>query len=247
MAAGKRQQPRKQRSHWRWKQGPSGSEDTGSGGRGNTRTTMTATTGDKDYGLCIMSLSTNATGMAMTITATTTATFMTMTIMTMTMATRAGTVAVLKTEPAAAAAVVATVGADNNQQRAEKMVAAAIAVGKRHQAEERSMPTVMTKYGDGGGGGGDGSGEWPEVRVKIGAYLAQSRTMFLANVFLKRSQCLASRQSSICATVRYICLRKMVILYVYLRICTKRTQFTEQIRRKKLRSICVSVYFLKKS
>ena len=68
-----------------------------------------------------------------------------MTIMTMTMATRAGTVAVLKTEPAAAAAVVATVGADNYQQRAEKMVAAAIAVGKRHQAEERSMPTVMTK------------------------------------------------------------------------------------------------------
>jgi hypothetical protein len=59
------------------------------------------------------------------------------------------------------------------------MVAAAIAVG----AEERSMPTVMTKNGGGdggggGGGGGDGSMEWPKMRVEIGAYLVQSRAMF---------------------------------------------------------------------
>jgi hypothetical protein len=49
MAAGKWQQPRKQRPHRRWKQRPLGGGDTGSGGGGNIGTTMTATTGDEDY------------------------------------------------------------------------------------------------------------------------------------------------------------------------------------------------------
>jgi hypothetical protein len=49
MAAGKWQQPQKQRLHHWWKQRPSGARDTGSGGGENVRTTMMATTGDKDY------------------------------------------------------------------------------------------------------------------------------------------------------------------------------------------------------
>ncbi len=49
MAAGKWQQPRKQRPHRRRKQRASGGEDTVSGVRGNIGTTMTATTGDEDY------------------------------------------------------------------------------------------------------------------------------------------------------------------------------------------------------
>ncbi len=49
MAAGKWQQPQKQRSHQRRKQRPLGGRDTGSGGGGNIGTTMMATTGDKDY------------------------------------------------------------------------------------------------------------------------------------------------------------------------------------------------------
>ncbi len=49
MAAGKWQQPQKQRPHrWR-KQRLSGGGDTGSGGGGNIGTTMTAMTGNKDY------------------------------------------------------------------------------------------------------------------------------------------------------------------------------------------------------
>ncbi len=49
MAAGKWQQPRKQRPHRRWKQWLSGGGDTASGIGGNIGTTMTATTGYKDY------------------------------------------------------------------------------------------------------------------------------------------------------------------------------------------------------
>ncbi len=49
MAAGKWQQPRKQRQHRRRKQRPSDARDTASGIRGNIGTTMTATTGYKDY------------------------------------------------------------------------------------------------------------------------------------------------------------------------------------------------------
>ena len=49
MAAGKWQQPRKQRPHRRRKQRPSGSGDTVRGVGGNIGTTMTATTGDEDY------------------------------------------------------------------------------------------------------------------------------------------------------------------------------------------------------
>ncbi len=49
MAAGKWQQPWKQRPHRPQKQRPSGSGDTASGVGGNIGTTMTATTGYKDY------------------------------------------------------------------------------------------------------------------------------------------------------------------------------------------------------
>jgi hypothetical protein len=49
MAAGKWQQPRKQRPHRRRKQRLSGGGDTVSGVGGNIWTTMTATTGNKDY------------------------------------------------------------------------------------------------------------------------------------------------------------------------------------------------------
>jgi hypothetical protein len=49
MAAGKWQQPQKQRLHQRRKQRPSGGGDAISGVGGNIGTTMTATTGDEDY------------------------------------------------------------------------------------------------------------------------------------------------------------------------------------------------------
>ena len=42
-------------------------------------------------------------------------------------------------------------------------------------------------------------------RILLGNYLAQSRVMFLANVYLEGSQCLASRQTFICAPDRFIC------------------------------------------
>ncbi len=55
----------------------------------------------------------------------------------------------------------------------------------------------------------------PEVRVEIGVprillgnYLVLSIAMFLANAYLEGSQCLASRQSSICAADRFICSRR---------------------------------------
>ncbi len=60
-------------------------------------------------------------------------------------------------------------------------------------------------------------GERPEMRdesvigvpgILLGNYLAQSRAMFLANAYLERSQCLASRQTFICAADRFICLRR---------------------------------------
>jgi hypothetical protein len=41
-------------------------------------------------------------------------------------------------------------------------------------------------------------------RKQMGDYLAQSRAMHLANVQTFGSQCLASKQSSICATDRFI-------------------------------------------
>ena len=41
-------------------------------------------------------------------------------------------------------------------------------------------------------------------RKQMGDYLAQSRPMHLANVQTFESQCLASKQSSICATDRFI-------------------------------------------
>ena len=49
MAAGKWQQPWKQRLHQQRKQRLLGGGDTVSGVGGNIRTTMTATTGNKDY------------------------------------------------------------------------------------------------------------------------------------------------------------------------------------------------------
>ncbi len=49
MAAGKWQQPRKQRPHWQQKQRLSGGGDTVSGIGGNIGTTMMATTGNEDY------------------------------------------------------------------------------------------------------------------------------------------------------------------------------------------------------
>ena len=49
MAAGKWQQPRKQRLHQRWKQRPSGDGDAGSGDRDRLLTKINASTGDIDY------------------------------------------------------------------------------------------------------------------------------------------------------------------------------------------------------
>ena len=144
-----------------------------------------------------------------------TAAVMTMTIMTTTVG-RGTAVAVLKTEPAAAAAEVAEAAAvamartDTNQQRAANTVAAAIAVGNRHQAREVVGAGVAAAMVAAMAGG-----ERPEVRVEFGVpyillgnYLAQSRAMFLVNAYLERSRCLASRQTFICAADRFICLRR---------------------------------------
>jgi hypothetical protein len=100
-------------------------------------------------------------------------------------------------------------------------------------------------------------------RILLGDYLAQSRAMHLANAYLERSQCLASRQTFICATdtldLAAPADRKMVIFYVYLRYFTKKSQlYRTDTQIKKLvckgktfahcpTPICVSVYFLKKS
>ena len=58
-------------------------------------------------------------------------------------------------------------------------------------------------------------GERPEVRVEIGVpctllgnNLAHIKAMRLANAYLEGSQCLASRQTFICAADRFICSRR---------------------------------------
>ena len=79
----------------------------------------------------------------------------------------------------------------------------------------------------GGGGGGDGSrletrGERDEKKpyhfvikvpriqngIQIGDNLVHKKAMRLANAYLERSQCLASRQTFICAADRFICSRR---------------------------------------
>jgi hypothetical protein len=44
--------------------------------------------------------------------------------------------------------------------------------------------------------------------IQIGNNLAQIKAMLLANVQIFGSQCLASKQSSICAADRFICVRR---------------------------------------
>ncbi len=75
----------------------------------------------------------------------------------------------------------------------------------------------------GSGGGGDGSGleirgkqderkpyhfviEVPRIQngIQIGDNLAHKKAMRLANAYLEKSQCLASRQTFICAADRFI-------------------------------------------
>ncbi len=68
-------------------------------------------------------------------------------------------------------------------------VVVAIAVGKRPEVNEES--NVIGVPG-----------------ILLGDYLAQSRAIFLVNAYLEGSQCLASRQTFICAGDRFICLRK---------------------------------------
>ncbi len=65
----------------------------------------------------------------------------------------------------------------------------AMAVGKRPEAREESNRIGVP-------------------HVLLGNNLAQSRAMRLANEYLERSQCLASRQTFICAADRFICLRR---------------------------------------
>ena len=87
----------------------------------------------------------------------------------------------------------ATARADNNQQRAAKTAAAAIAVGKRRQArgEKRGRWRGRRRGGSGGGGrGGSGgsNGRWgrPEMMeigvpcTLLGNYLAHIKAMHLA-------------------------------------------------------------------
>jgi len=45
-------------------------------------------------------------------------------------------------------------------------------------------------------------------RIQTGDNLAQIKAMHLANVQIFGSQCLASKQSSICAADRFICVRR---------------------------------------
>ncbi len=64
-------------------------------------------------------------------------------------------------------------------------------------------------------------------RIQLGDYLAKSRAMRLADAYLESpnvwhlDRVLSVPQIDLSACVD----RKMVILYVYLRICTKKTQF----------------------
>ena len=92
-----------------------------------------------------------------------------------------------KTEPAAVAeaVAVATVGADNNQQRAAKMTAAAIAVGKRRQARGEKRGQWRGRWRGGGGGGGRRSssggrdGWWGEARGDSGGWGSTYTTLQL--------------------------------------------------------------------
>jgi hypothetical protein len=99
--------------------------------------------------------------------------------------------------------------------------------------------------------------------IQLGNYLAQSREMFLANAYLESSQflqidsVLSAPQIDLSACSD----KKMVILYLYLCICTTKTRFyrtdaqiqkIERVCKGKTFAhrpmrICVSVYFLKKS
>ena len=96
----------------------------------------------------------------------------------------------------------------------------------------------------------------------IGNNFAHIKAMLLENAYLERSQCLASRQTFICAADRFISARadrKMIIFYVYLRYFLKKSQFHrtdtqvntipsvcegKTFTHSPMR-ICVSVYFLK--
>ena len=103
------------------------------------------------------------------------------------------------------------VRADNNQQRAAKTVAAAIAVGKRHQArgEKRGWWRGRRQGGAAAAAGAAAvaamaGGKKPEVRVEIGVSrtllgdnLAHIKAMRLACAYLGLSQCLAFRQTFI--------------------------------------------------
>jgi hypothetical protein len=86
--------------------------------------------------------------------------------------------------------------------------------------------------------GGDGGGERPEVRVKIGVphmllgdYLVQSRVMNLVNAYLERSQCLASRQRSVCTTDKLICSRIETCFFCLSASAQRNLDFTEYTHR----------------
>ena len=140
--------------------------------------------------------------------------------------------------------------------KSSETAAAAIAVGKRCQARGEKRWRGQRQ------GGG------PEVRVEIGAQrtllgnnFAHIKAMRLANVYLERSQCLASRQilSVLQIDLSARADRKMVIFYVYLRYFLKKSRFHRTDTQVKTipsvcegktfthspMRICVSVYFLK--
>jgi hypothetical protein len=98
-------------------------------------------------------------------------------------------------------------------------------------------------------------------RILLGDYSAQSRAMFLANAYLERSQCLASRQTFICAADRFICSRRLknghflclsALFYKEITIIQNRYADKKSVCEGKTFAhrpmrICVSLYFLKKS
>ena len=65
----------------------------------------------------------------------------------------------------------------------------AMAVGKRPEAREESNVIGVP-------------------HILLGNNLVQSRVIFLANAYLERSQCVASRQTFICNADRLICSRR---------------------------------------
>jgi hypothetical protein len=69
--------------------------------------------------------------------------------------------------------------------------------------------------------------------IQIGDYLAQIKAIRLANVQTFGSQCLASKQSSICATDRYMCaqIEKWSIFMCICISAQRNHNFIEQIRR----------------